>query len=86
MTTIIKIAKKYNLKIIEDADWYYEIIAPGFKYNMPDIATAIGIHQLKKANQFRKQREKITHQYNDAFQDVDEIEIPYMKAEEFPSV
>jgi dTDP-4-amino-4,6-dideoxygalactose transaminase len=86
MTAIIKVAKKYNLKIIEDADWYYEIIAPGFKYNMPDISAAIGIHQLKKANQFRKQREKIAHQYNDAFQDVDEIEIPYMKAEEFPSV
>ena len=29
--------------------WYYEIVAPGFKYNMTDVAAAIGLHQLKKA-------------------------------------
>lgn len=29
--------------------WYYEVVAPGFKYNMTDIAASLGIHQLKKA-------------------------------------
>ena len=32
--------------------WYYEIVAPGFKYNMTDIAASLGIHQLKKVNLF----------------------------------
>lgn len=34
--------------------WYYEIVAPGFKYNMTDIAASMGIHQLKKANAFQQ--------------------------------
>ena len=29
--------------------WYYEIVAPGFKYNLTDIAAALGIHQLRRA-------------------------------------
>ena len=29
--------------------WYYEIVAPGFKYNLTDIAAALGLHQLKQA-------------------------------------
>ena len=36
--------------------WHYEIIAPGFKYNLTDIASAIGIHQLQKADEFHKKR------------------------------
>jgi dTDP-4-amino-4,6-dideoxygalactose transaminase len=32
-----------------NASWYYEVVAPGFKYNLTDLAAAIGIHQLKKA-------------------------------------
>jgi dTDP-4-amino-4,6-dideoxygalactose transaminase len=39
--------------------WYYEVIAPGFKYNLTDIAAAMGIHQLKKARRFQQRREAI---------------------------
>ncbi len=39
--------------------WYYEIVAPGFKYNLTDIAAAIGIHQLRRAEAFRARREAI---------------------------
>jgi dTDP-4-amino-4,6-dideoxygalactose transaminase len=38
--------------------WFYEVIAPGYKYNMTDIAASIGIHQLKKADLFQQQREQ----------------------------
>lgn len=48
--------------------WYYEVVAPGFKYNLTDMASAIGIHQLKKAELFRARREAIVQQYNAAFQ------------------
>jgi dTDP-4-amino-4,6-dideoxygalactose transaminase len=46
--------------------WYYEIVAPGFKYNLTDIAAALGIHQLKKARRFQVQREAIAHAYQAA--------------------
>jgi UDP-4-amino-4,6-dideoxy-N-acetyl-beta-L-altrosamine transaminase len=50
--------------------WYYEVVAPGFKYNMTDIAAAIGIHQLAKAEDFRRRREEIARQYDEAFSDL----------------
>jgi len=43
--------------------WYYEIVAPGFKYNMSDIMAAIGVHQFAKMEQFAQQREAIAQQY-----------------------
>jgi dTDP-4-amino-4,6-dideoxygalactose transaminase len=50
--------------------WYYEIVAPGFKYNMTDIAASMGIHQLKKANAFQKKRALIAAMYDEAFADL----------------
>jgi dTDP-4-amino-4,6-dideoxygalactose transaminase len=44
--------------------WYYEVVAPGFKYNMPDIAAAMGIHQLRKAHRFLDRRKQIADRYN----------------------
>jgi dTDP-4-amino-4,6-dideoxygalactose transaminase len=46
------------------ASWYYEIVAPGFKYNLTDIAAAIGIHQLRRANEFQQRRERIARQFD----------------------
>jgi dTDP-4-amino-4,6-dideoxygalactose transaminase len=43
--------------------WYYEVIAPGFKYNMTDIAAALGIQQLRKAERFQQRRESIAETY-----------------------
>lgn len=50
--------------------WYYEIVAPGFKYNMTDIAASLGIHQLKKVWQFQKKRAEIAHHYNSELSDL----------------
>lgn len=46
--------------------WYYEVVAPGFKYNMTDIAASMGIHQLKKANAFQARRQQIANAYTTA--------------------
>jgi dTDP-4-amino-4,6-dideoxygalactose transaminase len=46
--------------------WYYEIVAPGFKYNLTDIAAALGLQQLKKARSFQQRREAIAMQYHQA--------------------
>ena len=43
--------------------WYYEVVAPGFKYNMTDIAAAIGIHQLKKLPKFLERRQYLAKRY-----------------------
>jgi dTDP-4-amino-4,6-dideoxygalactose transaminase len=44
--------------------WYYEIVAPGFKYNLTDIAAAIGIHQLKRAEAYQRQRAALAGAYS----------------------
>ncbi len=46
--------------------WYYEIIAPGFKYNLTDIASAIGTHQLRRAQGFQQRRQAIAEHYSAA--------------------
>lgn len=56
--------------------WDYKIIAPGYKYNLTDIAAAIGIHQLSRAEEMRREREEIARFYLEAFSDVPEIELP----------
>jgi dTDP-4-amino-4,6-dideoxygalactose transaminase len=43
--------------------WYYEVVAPGFKYNMTDVAAAMGIHQLAKADRFQARREAMAETY-----------------------
>jgi dTDP-4-amino-4,6-dideoxygalactose transaminase len=53
-----------------DASWYYEIVAPGYKYNLGDIAAAIGIEQLKKADRFQARRQAIAERYSAGFSDL----------------
>mgnify|MGYP000412780544 CR=1 FL=1 len=52
------------------AGWRYDIVAPGFKYNMSDLAAAVGLRQLDKADRFRDQREAVAERYFDAFSDL----------------
>jgi dTDP-4-amino-4,6-dideoxygalactose transaminase len=46
--------------------WYYEIVAPGFKYNLTDIAAAMGIHQLKRLKAFQGRRVQLAAQFDAA--------------------
>jgi dTDP-4-amino-4,6-dideoxygalactose transaminase len=50
--------------------WYYEVVAPGFKYNMTDIAAAMGIHQLKKLPGFLNRRQYLAKRYFDSLSDL----------------
>jgi dTDP-4-amino-4,6-dideoxygalactose transaminase len=50
--------------------WYYEVVAPGFKYNMTDLAAALGIQQLKKTLRFQRIREGIAERYLKALSDL----------------
>ena len=69
--------KRYD----KGGSWYYEIIYPGFKYNMTDIQAAIGLAQLKKIGYFQKRRREIVTAYNEAFRDKDALELPVERAE-----
>jgi len=60
-----------------EGNWYYEIIAPGYKYNMTDIAAALGIAQLRKADKFWHRRTEIARIYNEAFSHIEALETPY---------
>jgi dTDP-4-amino-4,6-dideoxygalactose transaminase len=50
--------------------WYYEIVAPGFKYNLTDIAAALGLHQLRRARQFQARRCAIARAYHAGLADL----------------
>ena len=47
--------------------WQYEIVAPGFKYNLTDIASALGIHQLRRVDAMRDRRAEIAARFDSAF-------------------
>jgi dTDP-4-amino-4,6-dideoxygalactose transaminase len=59
-------------------NWDYKILAPGYKYNLTDIAAALGIHQLARAEQMRREREQIALYFLEALAEVTEIELPVM--------
>ncbi|MFM6928230.1 MAG: DegT/DnrJ/EryC1/StrS family aminotransferase [Bdellovibrio sp.] len=50
--------------------WFYEVIAPGFKYNLTDIASSMGIHQLKKSDRFQARREEMAGVYLRELKDI----------------
>lgn len=54
-----------------NASWCYQVVAPGFKYNMTDIASAIGIHQLRKVERFRQRREQLAQRYDKSLKTLD---------------
>lgn len=59
-----------------NGSWDYRILEPGYKYNLTDIAAAIGIHQLARAEHMRLAREAIAHEYFRRLEDVEELELP----------
>jgi dTDP-4-amino-4,6-dideoxygalactose transaminase len=62
-----------------EGSWYYEILYPGFKYNLTDVAAALGVQQLRKADRFWELRQRCARLYNAGFKDVPEITVPYVQ-------
>jgi perosamine synthetase len=56
--------------------WDYRILAPGYKYNMTDLAAAIGVAQLARAEEMRRAREDRARRYIEKLRHVDEIDLP----------
>lgn len=49
---------------------HYQVVFPGYKYNMTDIQAALGIHQLKRVDKYHKIRETIWKKYDRAFKEL----------------
>lgn len=61
--------------------WRYDILTPGFKYNMTDIAAALGLCQLRKLDGFQKRRRQIVDAYTEAFSECDALQVPTERSE-----
>jgi perosamine synthetase len=59
-----------------EGDWYYEIAAPGFKYNLTDLAAAVGIHQLRRADALWQERRRVAERYAERLAGVPGVELP----------
>ena len=60
----------------EGGDWDYKIVAPGFKYNMSDLAASLGLHQLARAEALRQARERVVQRYFRELAEIEAIECP----------
>jgi dTDP-4-amino-4,6-dideoxygalactose transaminase len=56
--------------------WGYEVLESGYKFNMSDIQSSIGIHQLRKLEGFIEVRARFARLYNSLFADIPEVELP----------
>jgi dTDP-4-amino-4,6-dideoxygalactose transaminase len=70
-------ARRYE----KGGSWRYEILAPGFKYNMTDLQSAIGRVQLRRLPAFQQRRIEIVRRYDREFADLDAIETPSVRPE-----
>lgn len=59
-----------------EGSWFYEVLQPGYKYNMTDIAAAIGLHQLARSEWLLERRRAIAQRYTEAFSQWPELETP----------
>ena len=63
----------------EEGSWFYEVELPGFKYNMPDVQAAIGIHQLARLPQMQRRRREIVDQYDEGLSSLAGLELPVQR-------
>lgn len=70
------ISKDAWKRFSKSGTWRYDIIAPGFKYNMPDIAASLGIHQLRKADRFLEERERVVKRYDQRLKNIAGLKLP----------
>jgi dTDP-4-amino-4,6-dideoxygalactose transaminase len=62
----------------DKVSWEYDVVAPGYKYNLPDVTAAIGLAQLERANVYRSERERCAQFYFDRLGSIDCIDLPLL--------
>ena len=64
-----------------NGSWFYQVMAPGYKYNMTDMAAALGLVQLRRLETMTARRAAIAGRYTAAFETIFELEVPRIKAD-----
>jgi dTDP-4-amino-4,6-dideoxygalactose transaminase len=60
----------------KDASWAYDVVAPGYKYNMSDVQAALGLVQLRRLDEFNARRSQLARRYADRLADCEFISLP----------
>ncbi len=60
----------------EAGSWFYEVMEPGYKYNMTDIQAGLGLHQLRRLDGFIRRRREIARRYAECFASLPELGLP----------
>ena len=63
----------------DSGSWYYEVVAPGYKYNFTDLQASLGLPQLKKVDKMWESRKRIAKKYTESFKDNDLIRLHGLK-------
>jgi dTDP-4-amino-4,6-dideoxygalactose transaminase len=63
----------------QGGSWAYDIVLPGFKYNMSDIQSSLGIWQLRKFSVMQHRRREIVQAYQESFSGIDQLELPTVR-------
>lgn len=63
----------------DSAAWEYDVVAPGFKYNMPDLNAAVGLAQLERAEFRRRARQRLAEYYREALADLPGVDLPVLR-------
>lgn len=71
----------WNRFTSQGVSWEYDVVAPGYKYNMPDINAAIGLAQLRRAHEFRNARQRCAELYFEALRDVPTLSLPFPRVQ-----
>jgi len=70
--------KRYS----REGSWYYEVLHAGYKLNMTDMQSALGLAQLKKADDFAEARRELAQFYRDKLSHIEELELPEQASSE----
>ncbi|MCC7009043.1 MAG: DegT/DnrJ/EryC1/StrS family aminotransferase [Acidobacteria bacterium] len=81
MMSLHGISKDAWKRYTAEGSWYYEVLEAGFKYNMTDVAAALGLAQLGRQQEFLARRRAIAQQYDAAFADLPGVAVPRLRAD-----
>jgi dTDP-4-amino-4,6-dideoxygalactose transaminase len=66
-------------RYMQGGAWAYDVVAPGYKYNLTDVAAAIGLPQLKRCDEFHARRLEIARKYDEGFANLRGVQTPVVR-------
>jgi dTDP-4-amino-4,6-dideoxygalactose transaminase len=69
----------WNRFTAKTPSWQYDVVAPGYKYNLPDVLAAIGRAQLERAEEFRRERERCARRYQERLAGLQSLDLPRLR-------